>query len=140
MGKFFLHNPIWYNNKLKFNHTCFFYKDWYRKGVRIVNDLVKENGEFYSFEEFERKYNINTNFLKYHRFISCLKKYSEKFDRDNVSKIEYPYILRNIEVFSKSKKYAILSNNHFRPTSKQKLMTMFEFTENDIKQIDKLPL
>jgi hypothetical protein len=86
--------------------------------------LVKENGEFYSFEEFERKYNINTNFLKYHRFISCLKKYSEKFDRDNVSKIEYPYILRNIEVFSKSKKYAILSNNHFQPASKQKLMTI----------------
>ena len=87
LGKVFLHNPIWYNNKLKINHTCFFYKDWYRKGVRIVNDLVKENGEFYSFEEFERKYNININFLKYNGFISCLKKYSENFDRDNVSKI-----------------------------------------------------
>ena len=35
--------------------------------------------------------------------------------------------------------YAILRNNHFRPTSKQKLMTMFELTENDIKQIYKLP-
>jgi hypothetical protein len=33
--------------------------------------------------------------------------------------------------------YAILSNNYVQPTSKQKLMTMFEFTENDIKQIDK---
>jgi hypothetical protein len=59
--------------------------------------LARENGEFYSFEEFERKYNINTNFLKYHGFISCLKKYSEKFNRD-VSKIEYPYIARNIEI------------------------------------------
>ena len=35
--------------------------------------------------------------------------------------------------------YAILSNDHVQPTSKQTLMTMFEFTENDIKQIDKLP-
>jgi hypothetical protein len=35
--------------------------------------------------------------------------------------------------------YAILSNNHVQPISKEKLMTMFEFTENDIKQIDKLP-
>jgi hypothetical protein len=35
--------------------------------------------------------------------------------------------------------YAILSNDHVQPTSKQKFMTMFEFTENDIKQIDKLP-
>ena len=50
----FLHNPIWYNNKLKINHTCFFYKDWNRKGVKIVNELAKEDGEFYSFEEFER--------------------------------------------------------------------------------------
>jgi hypothetical protein len=51
-----------------------------------------------------RKYYININFLKYNGFISCLKKYSEKFDRDNVSKIKYPYIPRNIEVFLKSKK------------------------------------
>ena len=85
-----------------------------------------------------------TSFLKYHGFISCLRKYSEKIDRDNVSKIEYSYIPRNIEVFLKSKKgtrdmYAILSNNHVQPISKEKLMTMFEFTENDIKQIDKLP-
>ena len=35
--------------------------------------------------------------------------------------------------------YAILSNDHVQPSSKQTLMTMFEFTENDIKQIDKLP-
>ena len=35
--------------------------------------------------------------------------------------------------------YAILSNNYSQPTSKQKLMTMFELTENDIKQIYKLP-
>jgi hypothetical protein len=34
--------------------------------------------------------------------------------------------------------YAILSNIHVEPTSKQKLMTMFELTENDIKQIYKL--
>ena len=27
----------------------------------------------------------------------------------------------------------------YQPTSKQKLMTMFELTENDIKQIYKLP-
>jgi hypothetical protein len=25
----------------------------------VVNDLAKVNGEFYSFEEFERKYNTN---------------------------------------------------------------------------------
>ena len=35
--------------------------------------------------------------------------------------------------------YAILSNTYSQPTSKQKLMTMFELTENDIKQIYKLP-
>ena len=45
-----------------------------------------------------------TNFLKYHGFISCFKKYSDKFDRDNVSNIEYSYLPRNIEVFLKNKK------------------------------------
>jgi hypothetical protein len=32
------------------------------------------------------------------------KKYSEKFDGDNASKIEYSYIPRNIDVFLKSQK------------------------------------
>ena len=76
----FLHNPIWYNNKLKINHTCFFYKDWYRKGVGIVDDVVKENREFHSFEEFEMVYIINTNYLKYHGFIACLKKYFQNLE------------------------------------------------------------
>ena len=35
--------------------------------------------------------------------------------------------------------YAILSNNFVQPISNQKIMTMFKFTKNDIKQIDKLP-
>ena len=40
--------------------------------------------------------------------------------------------------FLKSKKgtrdfYVILSNDHFQPNSKQKLTTMLELTENDIK-------
>jgi hypothetical protein len=37
-------------------------QNWYRKGVRIVNDLIKENGEFYSFEEFEKPKFIFYNF------------------------------------------------------------------------------
>jgi hypothetical protein len=59
-------------------HT--YLKDWNRKGVRIVDDLVKENREFHSFEEFEKEYIINTNYLKYHGFIACLKKYFENLE------------------------------------------------------------
>jgi hypothetical protein len=38
-------------------------QNWYRKGVRIVNDLIKENGEFYSFEEFEKSIIFIQTFL-----------------------------------------------------------------------------
>jgi hypothetical protein len=38
-------------------------QNWYRKSVRIVNDLVKENGEFYSFEEFEKSIIFIQTFL-----------------------------------------------------------------------------
>ena len=35
------------------------------KGIRFINDIVKENGEFYNQDELVAKYNIATNFLHY---------------------------------------------------------------------------
>ena len=38
---------------------------WDQKGVKNINDLVHDNGEFLSQDEFEHAFNIKTNFVQY---------------------------------------------------------------------------
>jgi hypothetical protein len=52
-------------------------------------------------------------------------------------KVKLPFL--SVQLLNASSRIWTFSHSHFRPTSKQKLMTMFELTENDIKQIYKLP-
>ena len=79
--------------------------------------LCSNAKQAYIYMGLRNKLKCHGTFLKYHWLITCLKKYSEKCDRDNVSKCEYSYISGNIEKNVKNKKgtrdmYAILSNNH----------------------------
>ena len=40
-------------------------KEWDQEGVKNINDLVHENGDFFSQDEFEHTFNIKTNFVLY---------------------------------------------------------------------------
>ena len=51
-------SPNHYNHNVTVGGACFFYKGWFQKGVNYLNDFVKENGEFYTWEEFSETTNI----------------------------------------------------------------------------------
>ena len=65
--------PIWHNSLLKINGSSFFLKKYYEKGILFIGDILKDNGEFLSFENLIQKYNVQTNFLQYRSLISCIK-------------------------------------------------------------------
>ena len=44
--------------------NCFF-RNWWDMGIRVINDLISEEGIFYSFEQLRAKYNIRGTFLDY---------------------------------------------------------------------------
>ena len=44
-----LKSPLFYNRNIKIDGL--FYKTWYDKGTRFVNDLVNHDGSFYSYQE-----------------------------------------------------------------------------------------
>ena len=46
-----LKSPLFYNRNIKISRKYVFYKTWYDKGIRFVNDLVNQNGSFYSYQE-----------------------------------------------------------------------------------------
>ena len=51
-----------------------------------VNDLVKENGQFLSQNEFENRYNTNTNFIQFQCIIHAIKDYARKHGIINFTK------------------------------------------------------
>ena len=104
--EYFLNMPLWFNEKIEIENDVVFYKDWYDKGVHIVNDLLDEAGEFFSLTEFQKVYQIGTDFLKYYGLINCVKQYSQHFVKNATSPIRncYPSIPNNIKIFLNIKK------------------------------------
>lgn len=99
--------PIWHNKSIKINNKSFFYKEWFQKGVVVLNDMIKnsENVVFYRLYEFNQKFNMHTDFLTYQGVINAIKK---TFSSDEISNriLNYPFIPKNLEIFVKHKQGA----------------------------------
>jgi hypothetical protein len=63
---------IWFNSSIKVGHNTIFYKEWYRKGIKIIDDLLDENKQFLTFQQFVNKYNVNTDFVTYYGIIQAI--------------------------------------------------------------------
>jgi exonuclease III len=70
-----LQEPIFYNNKFKKDKETIFYRKWFEKGIYLVKDLTNNEEEFLTFEEFQTKFDVETNFLQYYSCISSIKQY-----------------------------------------------------------------
>ena len=66
---------------------------------------INENGEFYSQEEFERNFNLKTNFLQFQGIKQAMKTYIRNFTITRFTKtIHYLIIPANLVPFMKSRK------------------------------------
>ncbi|CAC5379210.1 unnamed protein product [Mytilus coruscus] len=54
---------IWFNPFIKVDRTSIFYRSWYMKGIRFINDIVDDKGEFLSHDAINKKYNLNVTFV-----------------------------------------------------------------------------
>lgn len=71
--------PLWYNQHIKVGGSAVFYRSWRNNGVLLINDLLDSNGEILTFNEFQRKFNLRTNFLQFEGFIRSIKDYIFSF-------------------------------------------------------------
>ena len=55
---------LWGNKTIKVGGTSVFYKTWIDNGIMANRDLTKTNGQLLSYEEFRRKYALQTNFSR----------------------------------------------------------------------------
>ena len=60
-----LQTPIFHNKNIKIDGKDIYYDTWFRKGIRFINDLIKENGTFLDQEEFSEIFRIQTNYFNF---------------------------------------------------------------------------
>jgi hypothetical protein len=63
---------LWLNNNIKIGRKEACYKEWYRNGIVMFHDLLKEDGTFKSPEELEVEFNVEIKALEYISLISAI--------------------------------------------------------------------
>ena len=70
-----LAEPVFYNAKIKIGNKVISQTEWNQKGIYLVGDFFKQNGQVYTHGEFVTEYQIGLNFLTYFGCVSSIKKY-----------------------------------------------------------------
>ena len=63
---------IWNNQDIKIDNKTIFFRTWFDKGVHTVKDLVDQNLDFLTYEEFQLRYHLQPNFLTYYGLINAI--------------------------------------------------------------------
>ena len=143
--EYFLSSPIFHNPEILIGKKTIFYQQWYNKGICYINDMFKENEEFYTELEFVHKYNIKTNFLQFNGLKAAIKVFAKQLKLATIrNKLSNPMIPTNISVFLRSAKgskdlYNILNQNNYTPTSKEKWQEICDIEEETWKDIYSAP-
>ena len=96
-----LSNPIFYNHSINIGGEPAFIKKWYKNEVININNMINENGEFYSQEEF---FNLKKNFLQFQDSKQAIKAYIKHFNITRFTKkLHYP-IIPSVGTFYEDKK------------------------------------
>jgi hypothetical protein len=63
---------LWQNKNIKINKKEVFYQKWYKNGIIILHDILKENGEFKSAVELQTEYKVDINVMEYNSLKSAI--------------------------------------------------------------------
>ena len=66
---------LWNNRDINIENKSVFWKAWRDKDVLFVQDLLNNQGNYLSPQEFSDKYNIKVNFLQYYQITSAIPAY-----------------------------------------------------------------
>lgn len=113
-----LYSPLWFNTNF-INGKNLYINDWYNKGVRNINDILDENGNFYDFDILKERYGIRGTFLNYETLI-------HKIPNEWKTQIE----VNNVIIFQN--RYNVVSNIYVTYLTKEKKgsRTFYDVLEN----------
>ena len=83
-------SSIWHNYQL--SKYPLFLVSWYNKGIRLVGDILHEDGSIISHTELNSKYNFSSNIFDYQRTKLCTKKFIKIYQTNSKFLYERPNI------------------------------------------------
>ena len=96
--------PLWYNSDVKIGGKGIFLKEWWDKGIRLINDLLDDNGKLLEREDCEKRFSIKIQFLHYYALCQIIKcKYKAQLNTCYI-KLNEPLCLAYISHLLKDKK------------------------------------
>lgn len=139
-----LKSPLFYSHNITIAGAKIFYKDWYSKGIRFINDMIKENGDFYSQQEIIKKTKIKINILHYYGIIKSIKAYLKKIKLTLTRNVETPFIPSHIYPILQQSTgaqtiYNILNKNDEKPTGMLSWNKKYNIHDDDWEKIFKDP-
>lgn len=72
--------PVWFNPHIKVGGNAVFYGNWKEKGILLINDFLDSNGEVLTLADFQRKFDLQVNFLQFEGMARSIKDYIFSFD------------------------------------------------------------
>ena len=133
-------NPIFFNENIKIGNKTRYNKSCIENGIRYINDITKEDGNIYTYDELKTTYNVNI-FLQYSGLIRSVLDWKKKIKlediRNNLANLILPF---PVQVYLKSKKgtqdmYNLLNKNNDPPSGKISWNKKYKFEDNEWKNI-----
>ena len=62
-------SPLFHNNNIKIGNRTVYNKSCIENGIIYINNIIKDDGNMFSYEELKRAYNVNINFLQYNGLV-----------------------------------------------------------------------
>ena len=81
----FLQASLWFNPDIQVGGRSVFYKSWFEKGVRTINNLFDNNGSLLSFRVFSENNNVRAMFLEYEGLLAAVRNYFAQFSFRHMS-------------------------------------------------------
>ena len=116
---------IWNNQDIKIDNKTIFFRTWFDKGVHTVKDLVDQNLDSLTYEEFQLRYHLQTNFLTYYELINAIpQEYKKAIKQTGVLQEHLTQPWENLKVLTAKVIHKSFVKHMFEgPTVKQRLIT-----------------
>ena len=118
-----MHYPIFYNHEILIENKSVFFNSWFKAGISYISDLLDENNDFLSYNDFCFRFSIKANFLHYQGMIYAIKTFlkKKKYTLHLHRLVETPFIPPYILCLVKDKTgvksiYNSLNKNKDKPT------------------------
>ena len=63
---------LWNNKDISIDQKTLFWKTWFERGIYYVQDLLNEDGKFFSLDEFNGKFGLKANYQQYFQITAAI--------------------------------------------------------------------